>query len=116
MKAMRVEMAFFDCDTLLAQAMVLVHTEEDSCNIQSDRGDNFNITMLFEEPASQLQIECFSSDGELISNSALRMGVHNSDYWEKIELAAPYELCFKCAIVDSENPNWATQEPIIEEC
>jgi hypothetical protein len=115
MKAMRVEMAFFDRDTLLTRAVVLIHQEEDSCEIKSDRGDRFEVTRQFKEPASRLLIKCYSPEGDMISRSAMRMGVHNSNDWEKIELAEPYELCFKCAIVDSENPDWVTQEPITEE-
>lgn len=112
MKAIRVEMAFFDGDTLLTRANVLVHSIEDQCTVLADRGDRFEITYQFEEPASQLFIEYFDRDGNPAGRSAMRMGVHNSDDWEAIELATPYQLCFKTAIVDCENPDWATQEPI----
>ncbi len=111
MKAMRVEMAFFDGDTLLTRANVLVHALEDECTVTAERGDRFEITRQFEEPASRLFIECFDPDGRPAGCSALRMGVHNSDDWEALELAASYQLCFKAAIVDCENPDWATQKP-----
>ena len=45
----------------------------------------------------------------------MRMGAHNSDDWEAIDLVTPYQLCFKTAIVDGENPDWATQEPIADD-
>lgn len=115
MKALRVEMAFFDGDTLLTRANVLVHSIEDECTVLAERGDRFEITRQFEEPASRLFIEYFYRDGNPAGRSAMRMGVHNSDDWEAIELAAPYQLCFKTAIVDCENPDWATQEPITED-
>ena len=114
MKAMRVEMAFFDGDALLTRANVLVHSIEDECTVLAERGDRFEITTQFEEPASRLFITCFDSDGSLVGRSAMRMGVHNSDDWEAIDLSPPYELCFKTAIVDCDNPNWATEEPVPE--
>ena len=107
-------MAFFDGDTLLTRANVLVHSIEDECTVLAERGDRFEITRQFEESASRLFIECFDRDGNKAGMSAMRMGVHNSDEWEAIELAAPYQLCFKTAIVDCDNPDWATQEPITE--
>ncbi len=115
MRAMRVEMAFFDRDTLLARAVVLVHQTEEICDIKAERGDRFEVTHQFEEPASRLFIKYYSPEDDQTWRAALRMGVHNSDDWEKIELSDPYELCFKCAIVDSENPDWDKQEPITAE-
>ena len=108
-------MAFFEGDTLLARANVLVHSIEDTCTVIADRGDRFEITRQFEEPASRLFIECFDQNGNLVGASAMRMGVHNSDDLEAIDLVEPYELCFKTAIVDCENSDWATQEPIPED-
>jgi hypothetical protein len=115
MKAMRVEMAFFDGDTLLTRANVLVHSIEDECTVVAERGDRFEITRQFEEPASRLFIKCYDGDGNPAGRSAMRMGVHNSDDWEAVALNPPYELCFKTTIVDCENPDWATQEPIPED-
>lgn len=112
MKAMRTEMAFFDGDDLLARAMVLIHAGEETCTIESERGDQFHVTRQFEEPASRVFIKCYSEAGESVGQSAMRMGVHNSQDWEMVELAPPYQLCFKCAIVDCDNPNWATQAPL----
>jgi hypothetical protein len=111
MRALRVEMAFFDGDTLLTRANVLVHSIEDECTVLAERGERFEISRQFQEPASRLFIKYFDSDGNPAGQSAIRMGVHNSDDWEAIDLAAPYQLCFKTAIVDCENPDWATQEP-----
>ena len=115
MKAMRVEMAFFEEEILLARAIVLVHQDEEVSLIESDRGDRFEVTRQFEEPASRLFIKAFSPDGSLVSQSAMRMGVHNSEDWEMVELAEPYHLCFLCAIVDDENPEWPTQDPLPED-
>ena len=112
MKALRVEMAFFDGDTLLTRANVLVHSIEEKCTVLAERGDRFEITRQFEEPASRVFIEYFDPEGNPAGMSAMRMGVHNSDDWEAVELAAPYQLCFKTTIVDCENPDWATQDPI----
>lgn len=111
MKAMRVEMAFFDGDELLARSIVLIHKDKDVCEVISGRGDKFVITRWFEEPASVVQIEYFDPDGEFAGRSAMRMGVHNSEEWEAIQLADPYELCFRTAIVDDEDPNWDKCDP-----
>ncbi len=107
-------MAFFDGETLLTRANVLVHSEEDECVIVSERGDRFEVTRQFEEPASRVFIKCFDADGKPAGRSAMRMGVHNSDEWEAVDLSPPYELCFKTAIVDCDNPDWASQEPIAD--
>jgi hypothetical protein len=115
MKAMRVEMAFFDGDTLLTRANVLVHAVEDACTVVAERGDRFEITRQFEEPACRLFIKCFDSNGNPAGRSAMRVGVHNSVDWEAIDLASPYQLCFKTALVDCENADWATQDPIPED-
>ena len=112
MKAMRAELAFFDGDELLTQSMVLIYSEEDSCEITSERGDKFEVTRQFEEPASRVFVTSYDQNSELVGRSAMRMGVHNSDDWEMVELVEPYQMCFKCAIVDCDNPDWATQEPI----
>lgn len=108
-------MALFDGDTLLTRTNVQVHSIQDECTVHAEQGDRFEISRQFEVPASRLFIECFDPDGSPVGMSAMRMGVHNSDDWEAIELAAPYQLCFKTAIVDCENPDWATQEPITDE-
>ena len=100
MKAMRAELAFFDGDDLLSRDVVLIHSEEDTCVITSERGERFEVTRQFEEPASPILVKAFSSDGTFIFRSAMRMGVHNSDDWERIDLAEPYQMCFRCAIVD----------------
>ena len=112
MKAMRVELAFFDGNEPLARGNVLVQREDSTCEIISERGDKFKITRRFEEPASSFFVRIFDRDGEPAGRSAMRMGVHNSDDWEKIDLSEPYEMCFKCAVVDCENPDWATQDPL----
>ncbi len=112
MKALRAELAFFDGDDLLTRDIILIHADEDTCIINSERGDRFEITRRFEEPACPVFVKAYNSDGKFLFRSAMRMGVHNSDDWEKIDLAEPYEMCFKCAIVDCNNPDWAQQEPI----
>lgn len=110
MKAMRVELTFFDGDEPLTRAVVLVYSEEDCSEIVSERGDKFEVTRQFEEPASRLFVKSYDQNGELVGCSAMRMGVHNSDDWEMVELVEPYEMCFRCAIVDCDNPDWETQE------
>lgn len=107
MKALRIEMVFFDGDTLLTNANVLIHSTEEQCTVLAERGDRFEIIRQFEEPASRMSIEFFDPDGKPAGLSAMRIGVHNSDDWEAVELAWPYQLCFKTTIVDDENPAWA---------
>ena len=112
MKAMRVELAFFDGDDLLSRDIVLIHGEEDTCVVTSERGDRFEVTRQFEEPASPISVKAFNGDGNFVFRSAMRMGVHNSVDWERIDLVQPYQMCFRCAIVDCDNPDWAKQEPM----
>lgn len=114
MKALRVNMVFFDGDVFISRAMVLVHQYEETCILESKRGDTFHVTRQFEEPACRMYIESYSATRELVGHSAMRMGVHNSDDWEAIDLVEPYQLCFWCDIVDCDNPDWATQEPLTD--
>ena len=114
MKAMRVEMLFFDGDEPLARTKVLVHEIEEECEIECPRGDRFVVTRKFEQPACPVFISSFDSSGDFVGRSAMRMGVHNSDDLETIELVEPYLLCFRCAIVDCDDPEWATCDPIAE--
>ncbi|QDV12822.1 hypothetical protein CA51_27080 [Rosistilla oblonga] len=112
MKAMRVEMSFFDGDEPLARTKVLVHEIEEECEIECSRGDRFAVTRKFEEPACPILIKSFNPNGEFVGRSAMRMGVHNSDDLEAVDLAEPYVLCFRCAIVDCGDPDWATCDPM----
>lgn len=114
MKAMRVEMMFFDGDELLARTRILVHDVEEECVIECSSGDRFLVTRKFEEPACPILIRYFDSNGEFAGRSAMRMGVHNSEDLEAVDLADSYVLCFRCAIVDSDDPDWATCDPIPE--
>ena len=83
--------------------------------ILCDRGDTFIIKARFEESACPIFLKYYDPDGKFAGKSAMRMGVHNSDDWESILLAEPYELCFKAAIVDGEDPNWATCQPLADQ-
>jgi hypothetical protein len=114
MKAMRVEMAFFAADDLLARTKVLVHQIEEDCEICAPRGDRFLVTRRFEEPACPIYIVYYDQNGDFAGRSALRMGVHNSSDWECAQLADPYQLCFQTTIVDCDDPDWATCEPGLE--
>ena len=114
MKAMRIEMAFFDGDEQLTRTKVLVYQDEADCEICCDRGDRFIVTRRFEEPACPIVIKYFDSNGDFAGRSAMRMGVHNSDDWEAVDLAEPYNMCFRCAIVDCDDPDWATCEPMLD--
>ena len=114
MKALRVEIAFFDGDTPLARTRLLIRQEEDACDIHCKRGDWFHVISRFEEPASRILIRSYSSSGHYVGRSAMRMGGHNSDDWEAVDLVKPYTMCFKCAIVDPAKPDWETQPPLPE--
>ena len=114
MKAMRVEMLFFDANEPLARTTVLVYESAEECEIVCPRGDRFVIERRFEEPACPIMIKSFAPDGHLVGRTAMRMGVHNSDDLEAVDLAEPYVLCFRCAIVDCDDPNWETCDPLPE--
>ncbi len=92
---MRVELAFFKGNELLCHGTIAIDTEQRQCTIVGESGPAFEISYTYEWPACPILIKCFH-DGELVSRSALRMGVHTSDDWEAISLAEPYELGFRC--------------------
>ncbi|QDU40457.1 hypothetical protein Mal4_48140 [Maioricimonas rarisocia] len=101
MTAMRVELAFFDHEQLLCRDTILIVVEETVSEIHSERNETFRVTHQFEEPACRVFIKGFRSD-RLLFRSAMRMGVHNSDDWEAVSLAAPFELCFRCTVVEDQ--------------
>lgn len=99
MKSLFVEAAFFSGDVLIARGTFDVEEEKKQIQITSDSGDLFEITHKFEEPASPIEIK-YVKNQDLKWKSALRMGVHDSDDWETINLVNDFDLCFKCEIKD----------------
>ena len=100
-KSMFVELAFFDNDDLLCRGAISISPVEQVSEFVADRGERFRLTHQFEEPACRIFIECHKEDA-IVSLSALRMGVHNSDDWESTDPAEPYQLCFRCKVAE----NW----------
>jgi hypothetical protein len=94
MKSMQIDLAFFDDDTLLCRGSV-VCSDTESENILTGSDHQFKITHQFEEPASPVFITCLSEDNKLYE-TALRVGVHNSEDWESIDLAKVHTLAFRC--------------------
>jgi hypothetical protein len=56
----------------------------------------FTVTHRFEVPACPVEIEC-RQRGSLRYTAALRMGVHDSDDWETIDLGHVHTFAFRCS-------------------
>ena len=97
---MRVELAFFDGNTPLCRGEICITEKEEKAELSSDRGDMFEISHRYEEPACPIFIRVFEQ-GKLVGRSAMRMGVADSDDWEAIGLANDIDLCFKRHVLAS---------------
>ncbi len=93
---MRVELAFFDGDTLLTRGEIQCGVEPNKSCFHSKQGHTFLVNYQFEEPACPVEIECIIDDA-VKYRAALRVGVHNSEDWEVISLGNIHDLGFKCS-------------------
>jgi hypothetical protein len=94
---MLIEMAFFDGDQLLVRGEITCRRDIDSARLESCAGQRFEITYQFEEPACPVSVTYFLA-GEQLYQSALMVGVHDSDDWESIELGESHVLAFRCYV------------------
>jgi len=99
---MRVQLAFFKGDEFLCRGSIVIDREARHATMASESGHEFRISYTYEEPACPILIHCLAN-GELVSRSAMRIGVHTSNDWEAISLADPYELCFRCEAGDRDH-------------
>ena len=94
MHLMRVELVFFDRDTPLCRGEISITDLEENVEFSTDRGEVFAIWHRYEEPACPILIRIYEQD-ICVGQSAMRMGVANSDDCEAISLANTIELCFR---------------------
>lgn len=80
---------------------ILIVPEETISEIVSSQGELFRITHQFEEPACRVFIKGHAGE-RLLFRSAMRMGMHTSEDWEAVSLAEPFELCFRCELVEDK--------------
>ena len=95
MPGLLIELAFFKGDDLLCRGSVRCGAAEVADHFEGAEGHYFVVSSRFEEPASPMQIVCHR-DGKQLYEAALRVGVHNSDDWESINLANVHTLGFRC--------------------
>jgi len=81
--SLRIDLAFFQEDDLLARGSIICVREETEYSLVAESGHEFNITSRFEEPACPVEITCLRDNKELY-RAALRVGVHTSDDWELV--------------------------------
>ena len=96
---LHIDLAFFQDDDLLGRGEVCCTAMKATSNLEGTSGYRFVVTSLFEIPACQLEIECYSQNSQLY-RSALRVGVHNSDDWETIDLGGIHTLGFRCRKIE----------------
>lgn len=95
MSALRIELAFFNKDTLLCRGGVRCGSAKAVERFDGVGGHQFEFSSQFEEPACPVQIAC-RRDGTLLYEVALRVGVHTSDDWESVSLGNIHTLAFRC--------------------
>ena len=93
---MVVEIAFFDVDELLCRGEIRIAEVESSKTISGAR-HAFDLTYSFEDPACPISIVC-RSDSDVLYKAALRMGVHDSDDWESLDLGNIHTMAFFCRL------------------
>jgi hypothetical protein len=98
---MRVELVFFEGDTRLCSGEIHITARDGKVEFSTERGEIFEISHRFEEPACPIFIRSFEN-GKLVGRSAMRMGVMDSDDWEAISLANRIELCFKRHVLNTD--------------
>jgi hypothetical protein len=87
--------AIFNGDGLLASGSLEFADGEANVVLGNSVGYRFEVSYRFEEPACPVFVTCYSANAFLY-RTALRVGVHNSEDWESVELAESHVLVFKC--------------------
>ncbi|MES2947006.1 MAG: hypothetical protein V4858_00545 [Pseudomonadota bacterium] len=77
--------------------MINCEADEQMLAIGDTAGLGFEITYKFEEPACPVFIACYAM-GDRLYGAALRVGVHNSQDWESVDLGEKHVLVFKCYV------------------
>ena len=96
-KSLHVEMVFFKGDEFLCRDSILIGDKREERTISGGGPQSFCVSYVYGEPACPIFIRCFEG-GKVVSRSAMSVGVHDSDDWEAISLADPFELCFRCSV------------------
>jgi hypothetical protein len=94
MRSLKVELVFFEADAPLCRGDIRITDRREVVELRSPKGDLFEISYQFEEPACPIFIRSMKQ-GKLVGRSAMRMGVADSEDWEAISLANDIELCFR---------------------
>jgi hypothetical protein len=92
---MLIEMVLFDGDQLIVRGEIKCGRDVSSTTLESQQGLRFDITFQFEEPACPVSITCLLA-GKQLYRAALRVGVHDSEDWESLELGENHVLAFRC--------------------
>lgn len=92
---MRLDLAVFDGDTLLARTSVMLGETRKTEVVVAGRYE-FESHHAYQEPSSPVDITC-RANGRHLYRAALQVGVHNSDDWESIELGTIHTLGFRCS-------------------
>jgi len=97
MKTLHIELGFFAGDVLLARGCITCRQHEETAELEGAGGLQWTMKTRFEEPASPVEIDC-ERDGKRLYRAALRVGVHDSEDWESINLADIHTLAFRCRV------------------
>jgi hypothetical protein len=93
---MHVDFAFFDGDNLLLRGFFHCMASPRTEHFSAAEAHEFTVTHRLEEPACPIEIEC-RQHGKVRYTAALRMGVHDSEDWEAIDLGNIHTFAFRCS-------------------
>lgn len=96
---LRLKLAFFDGESLLAADTLDFSLDEKMTVLESAAGHRFETTYAFEDPACPMFVRCLLN-GELLYRSAFRVGVANSEDWERIDLVGNHCMLFQRIVPD----------------
>jgi len=93
---MHVDFAFFDGDSLLLRGFFHCVASPRTEEFTGADSHEFRVTYRLEERACPVEIEC-RQHGKVRYTAALRMGVHDSEDWEAIDLGNSHTFAFRCS-------------------
>ena len=96
---LRLKLAFFDGESLLAAGTLDFGLNEKMTIFESDEAHRIETTYAFEEPACPMFVRCLLN-GELLYRSASRIGVANSEDWDRIDLVGNHCMVFQRIVPD----------------
>ena len=93
---MHVDFALFNGDALLLRGFFHCEASPRTELFTGLESHELTVTHRFEEPACPIEIEC-RQNGQIRYTAALRMGIHDSEDCESLDLGDIHTFAFRCS-------------------